>query len=62
MSGSTKAVALACALGLAACDAFMPSAPLDEDVLAGTIEGMTASQVGQHIAGDEEFGRVFAVA
>ncbi|MDE3004380.1 MAG: thiol oxidoreductase [Gemmatimonadota bacterium] len=62
MSGSTKAVALACALGLAACDAFMPSAPLDEDVLDGTIEGMTASQVGQHIAGDEEFGRVFAVA
>lgn len=45
-----------------ACDAFTPSAPADEDVLDGTIEGMTPSQVGQHIQGDMEFGRVFSVA
>lgn len=46
---------------LGGCDILTPDAPLEEEVLDGTIEGMTASQVGQHFAGDEEFGRVFAV-
>ena len=40
----------------------MPDVPPDDQVLDGTIEGMTPSQVHQHIAGDEEFGRRFAVA
>jgi CxxC motif-containing protein (DUF1111 family) len=46
----------------AGCDILTPSAPEDEEVLDGTIEGMTASQVRQHAAGDEEFGRRFSVA
>lgn len=33
-----------------------------DDVLDGTIEGMTPSQVRQHFAGDEEFARRFTVA
>jgi CxxC motif-containing protein (DUF1111 family) len=47
---------------LAACDIFMPDLPAEDQVLDGTIEGMTPSQVRQHIAGDEEFARRFAVA
>lgn len=44
------------------CDVLMPDLPDDDQVLDGTIEGMTPSQVRQHIAGDGEFGRRFAVA
>ena len=47
-------------LAMAGCDALTPSGPAEEEVLDGTIAGMTGSQVGQHLAGDEEFGRVFA--
>ncbi|MDX1648167.1 MAG: di-heme oxidoredictase family protein, partial [Longimicrobiales bacterium] len=43
------------------CDILTPDAPLEEEVLDGTIQGMTPSQVRQHFAGDEEFGRIFAV-
>lgn len=39
----------------------MPDAPSPDEVLDGTIDGMTRSQVRQHIAGDEEFGRRFSV-
>lgn len=46
---------------LVACDLLTPDAPPDEDVLDGTIEGMTPSQVRQHFVGDEEFGRIFTV-
>src|SRR5688572_7882021 len=44
------------------CDILMPDLPPEDEVLDGTIEWMTPSQVRQHIAGDEEFGRRFAVA
>jgi len=47
---------------LGACDALTPSAPSEDEVLAGTIEGMTASQERQHATGDAEFARRFAVA
>ena len=47
---------------LAGCDIVTPGAPGEEEIRAGTIEGMTSSQVRQHLAGDEEFGRVFGVA
>ncbi|MDH3270122.1 MAG: thiol oxidoreductase [Gemmatimonadota bacterium] len=50
------------AFPLVGCDLLTPGAPADHDVLAGTIEGMTPSQVRQHLAGDAEFGRVFTVA
>jgi CxxC motif-containing protein (DUF1111 family) len=44
-----------------ACDMLTPSAPAEAELLDGTIAGMTPSQQRQHIAGDEEFGRRFAV-
>jgi CxxC motif-containing protein (DUF1111 family) len=47
---------------LSGCDVLMPDHPPDDQVLDGTIEGMTPSQLHQHIVGDEEFGRRFAVA
>ena len=42
---------------LVGCDLLTPGAPAESDVLDGTIEGMTGSQVAQHLAGDEEFAR-----
>jgi CxxC motif-containing protein (DUF1111 family) len=48
--------------GTAGCDIFMPDLPPEDQLLDGTIAGMTPSQVQQHIDGDEEFGRRFAVA
>jgi CxxC motif-containing protein (DUF1111 family) len=45
-----------------ACDLLAPGAPSGDEVLDGTVEGMTPSQVRQHLAGDSEFGRVFGVA
>ena len=48
--------------GAAGCDIFMPDLPPADEALDGTIDGMTPSQVQQHIVGDEEFGRRFAVA
>ncbi len=50
------------AIASTGCDALAPGVPTDDEVLAGTIEGMTASQVGQHLAGDEEFARVLGFA
>ena len=55
-------VVVLAAAGLAACDVLTPSGPPEEELLDGTIEGMTPSQVRQHLAGDEEFARRFAVA
>ena len=56
------ALALLCIGGVGGCDAITPSAPADEDVLDGTIEGMSEAQVSRHFAGDEEFSRVFSAA
>lgn len=57
---SWAAIVLVCAVG--ACDTLAPDLPPDGEELAGTIEGMTPSQVRQHFDGDEEFARVFSVA
>jgi CxxC motif-containing protein (DUF1111 family) len=57
-----KILGLGWSVCLVACDLVTPGSPREEDVLDGTIEGMTPSQVGQHLAGDAEFGRRFAVA
>lgn len=60
MVSSTRWLVVSAAVVVTAgCDALAPGLPADEEVLAGTIPGMTASQVGQHLAGDEEFARVF---
>lgn len=55
-------ILLTLVLAVGGCDLLAPDAPAEEEVLAGTIEGMTASQVRQHFAGDAEFGRIFSVA
>lgn len=47
---------------LAGCDLLTPDAPPENEVLDGTIDGMTPSQVRQHFVGDEEFARRFSVA
>ena len=47
---------------LAGCDLLTPGVPPEGQVLDGTIDGMTLSQVRQHLAGDEDFGRRFTVA
>ncbi len=52
----------AACLTLAACGILTPDGPSPEELLDGTIEGMTPSQERQHIAGDEEFARRFGVA
>ena len=37
----------------------MPGAPAEHDELAGTLPGLSGSQVAMHAAGDAEFARVF---
>jgi CxxC motif-containing protein (DUF1111 family) len=59
---SVAPVHLLAALGLVGCEILTPSAPPEEELLDGTIEGLTPSQERQHLAGDEEFARRFAVA
>lgn len=44
------------------CNKIMPGEPQPEDVLAGPVENLTPSQLGNHIRGDEEFARVFGAA
>ena len=59
---SSLGVFAACLSVLSACDVLAPDAPLEEDVLDGTVEGMTGSQIRQHLVGDAEFGRRFTDA
>lgn len=47
---------------LAGCDSLVTSAPPEDEVLAGTVPGLSGPQVAQHVRGDEEFGRVFGTA
>jgi CxxC motif-containing protein (DUF1111 family) len=44
---------------LGACDSLLTSAPPDEEVLAGTVPGLSGAQLAQHARGDEEFARIF---
>lgn len=46
-------------VGMVACEKMMPPAPLDEDVLAGTIPGLTQQQELEHLVGDAAFGKIF---
>jgi CxxC motif-containing protein (DUF1111 family) len=43
------------------CEKMIPPAPKDEDVLAGTIPGLSQQQEHEHLIGDEAFGKVFSV-
>ena len=50
-------------IGLAGgCDSWLPSAPEPEAVLAEPIPDLTPTQLATHIAGDEEFARIFSPA
>lgn len=49
-------------LAAAACSDVGPSAPPDDALLAGTLEGLSGAQVRQHVRGDEAFGRIFGAA
>ena len=49
-------------MGLAACDSLMTSSPPDEELLAGTVPGLSGAQLAQHARGDEEFARIFGTA
>lgn len=60
-SRSTAALGLFAAAALAGCGVLTPDAPSEDEVLDGTIPDMLPSQVRQHLAGDEEFARRFAV-
>ncbi len=44
---------------LGGCDALLPSAPADNDVLDGPIEGLSGAQAAIFAEGDEEFNRTF---
>ena len=44
------------------CDSLLPQAPNAEEVLAEPIPDLTEAQLSSHIAGDEEFARVFSPA
>jgi hypothetical protein len=46
----------------AGCDLLTPAAPSEEDVLAGSIVGLTPAQEARHLSGDEEFARRFSVS
>ena len=59
--GAWPALALS-VLTLSGCDLLTPDGPSADTRLDGTIEGMTSSQVRQHMTGDEEFARRFSVA
>lgn len=41
------------------CEALLPPGPNDEDVLAGTIPGLTPQQENEHLIGDAAFGKIF---
>lgn len=44
---------------LSCCKKMLPSAPKEEDVLAGSIPGLTPEQEKEHLIGDANFGRIF---
>ena len=45
---------------IASCSKMMPPAPKDEDVLAGTIPGLTPEQEREHLIGDAAFCQIFS--
>lgn len=54
------ALVLAITLGImAGCDIIYPGGPDDDEVLDGTLDGLTPEQVNFFIKGDEEFSRRF---
>ena len=62
MGYAARNAAITGLLALGACDALITSAPPDDQLLAGTVPGLTGAQLAQHARGDEEFARVFGTA
>lgn len=54
------ALVLLCMIGAGACKKMLPPAPRDEEVLAGTVPGLTQQQELEHLVGDENFAKVFS--
>lgn len=42
-----------------ACQKLLPPSPKEEEILAGTIPGLTSQQEKEHLVGDEAFGKIF---
>lgn len=53
---------ITCFITLTSCEKFEPLAPVDDEVLDGQVEGLTAAQQGQFIRGDQAFSEVFTSA
>ncbi len=47
---------------IASCKKLMPPPPKDDEILAGTIPGLTPQQEREHLIGDEAFGTIFSKA
>jgi CxxC motif-containing protein (DUF1111 family) len=47
---------------MAACRKILPSGPPEDELLAGTLPGLTPSQEREHLIGDALFGRIFSEA
>ncbi|MDP1747636.1 MAG: di-heme oxidoredictase family protein [Bacteroidota bacterium] len=44
------------------CEKMLPPAPADEEILAGTIPGLSSQQEIEHLIGDAAFGEIFSPA
>lgn len=45
---------------MVSCEKMFPLAPNDEEILEGTIPGLTPHQEREHLIGDEAFGKIFS--
>lgn len=62
---NTKIPFLVLAFGVfavTACEKLLPGAPETQDVLDGTVEGLTTTETAQFLRGDAAFARVFSPA
>jgi len=55
----TARLALGLSLFAGGCGTLLTSTPPDEELLAGTVPGLSGAQLAQHARGDGEFARVF---
>jgi len=58
--GTVLAALFLLVITMVSCEKMLPQPPKDEEVLAGTIPGLTAQQEKEHLAGDANFGRIFS--
>jgi CxxC motif-containing protein (DUF1111 family) len=53
-------ISLSFIIAVISCKKLLPAAPKDEEVLAGTIPGLTPEQEKEHLIGDANFARIFS--